>query len=42
VLGQTGSGATLSVLVLIIALVLSIAQIVFLGAKLSPSRRVGA
>jgi raffinose/stachyose/melibiose transport system permease protein len=39
VLGDTGAGATLSVIVLLIALVLSLIQIVFLGASLSPARK---
>lgn len=39
VLGETGSGATLSVIVLIVALVLSLVQIVFFGAQLSPAKR---
>lgn len=38
VLGDTGIGATLSVVVLALALILSIAQIVFLGADLGPTR----
>lgn len=37
VLGDTGSGAALSVIVLVIALVLSLVQIAFFGASLSPS-----
>ena len=39
VLGDTGGGATLSVIVLLVALVLSLVQIVFLGAQLSPARK---
>ncbi|MFB2550435.1 carbohydrate ABC transporter permease [Ensifer soli] len=39
VLGDTGSGAALSVIVLVIALVLSLAQIVMLGARLTPAER---
>ena len=39
VLGDTGAGATLSMIVLLLALVLSIVQIVFLRAELSPARR---
>jgi len=39
VLGDTGGGAVLSVIVLLVALVLSLVQIVFLGAKLSPARK---
>lgn len=39
VLGDTGGGATLSVIVLVIALVLSVVQIAFLGARLSPARK---
>lgn len=41
VLGDTGRGATISVIVLLLALVLSIVQIVYLGADLSPSGRKG-
>lgn len=37
VLGDTGAGATLSVIVLVIALVLSLIQIAFLGARLAPA-----
>jgi multiple sugar transport system permease protein/raffinose/stachyose/melibiose transport system permease protein len=39
VLGDTGGGATLSVIVLVAALVLSVSQIVFFGAQLSPSSK---
>jgi multiple sugar transport system permease protein/raffinose/stachyose/melibiose transport system permease protein len=39
VLGDTGAGATLSVIVLVLALVLSIIQIVFLRARLDPGQR---
>jgi multiple sugar transport system permease protein/raffinose/stachyose/melibiose transport system permease protein len=39
VLGDTGAGAALSVVVLAVALVLSLLQIVFLRAELSPARR---
>lgn len=39
VLGDTGRGATISVIVLLLALILSIVQIVYLGANLSPSGR---
>jgi raffinose/stachyose/melibiose transport system permease protein len=42
VLGETGSGATLSVIVLLVALVLSLVQIVFFGAQLSPAKRKAA
>ena len=42
VLGDTGGGAALSVIVLLIALVLSLVQIVFLGARLTPARRSDA
>jgi raffinose/stachyose/melibiose transport system permease protein len=42
VLGDTGVGATLSVVVLAIALILSVAQIFFLGADLGPTKREGA
>jgi raffinose/stachyose/melibiose transport system permease protein len=38
VIGDTGAGATLSVIVLLVALVLSLVQIVFLGAQLSPAK----
>ena len=38
VLGDTGQGATLSVIVLVIALVLSIVQIAWLGARLAPAK----
>ena len=38
VLGDTGQGATLSVIVLAIALVLSIVQIAWLGARLAPAK----
>lgn len=38
VIGDTGAGATLSVIALLVALVLSILQIVFLKAQLSPER----
>ncbi|MFV0333663.1 MAG: carbohydrate ABC transporter permease [Tropicimonas sp.] len=38
VLGDTGGGAALSVVVLLIALVLSVLQIVFLGTQQSPSK----
>lgn len=38
VLGDTGQGATLSVIVLLLALVLSLVQIAFLGARLAPAR----
>lgn len=38
VLGETGRGAALSVIVLVIALVLSVVQIVFLGTRLSPNQ----
>lgn len=37
VLGDTGSGAALSVIVLVVALVLSLLQIVTLGARLTPA-----
>ena len=39
VVGDTGSGAAISVIVLVIALVLSLVQIVFLGARLTPARK---
>ena len=39
VIGDTGSGAAISVIVLVIALVLSLVQIVFLGASLTPARK---
>jgi raffinose/stachyose/melibiose transport system permease protein len=39
VLGDTGSGAALSVVVLVLALVLSLAQIVLLGARLTPASK---
>ncbi len=39
VLGDTGGGATLSVIVLVIALVLSLVQIAFLGARVTPAAR---
>ncbi|MDQ0471095.1 carbohydrate ABC transporter permease [Labrys wisconsinensis] len=42
VIGDTGGGATLSVIVLAVALVLSLVQIVFLGARLAPARKEGA
>jgi multiple sugar transport system permease protein/raffinose/stachyose/melibiose transport system permease protein len=38
VLGDTGQGATLSVIVLLLALVLSLVQIAFLGARLTPAK----
>jgi ABC-type sugar transport system permease subunit len=38
VLGNTGIGAALSVIVLLVAFLLSVAQIVFLGASLVPAR----
>lgn len=38
VLGDSGRGSALSVIVLVIALALSVVQIVFLGARLSPAR----
>jgi multiple sugar transport system permease protein/raffinose/stachyose/melibiose transport system permease protein len=37
VIGDTGGGATLSVIVLVVALALSIVQIAFLGARLTPA-----
>ncbi|MDR3372116.1 MAG: sugar ABC transporter permease [Ancalomicrobiaceae bacterium] len=37
VLGDTGKGATISVIVLVLALILSLVQIVYLGADLAPS-----
>jgi raffinose/stachyose/melibiose transport system permease protein len=42
VLGDTGVGATLSVVVLALALALSVAQIVFLGADLGPTKHENA
>ena len=39
VLGDTGGGATLSVIVLAVALILSLVQIVFLGAQLTPAKK---
>jgi multiple sugar transport system permease protein/raffinose/stachyose/melibiose transport system permease protein len=39
VLGATGYGATLSMIVLVIALVLSLVQIVAFGTQLAPARR---
>jgi ABC-type sugar transport system permease subunit len=39
VLGNTGIGATLSVIVLMVAFLLSVAQIYFLGASLVPAKR---
>ncbi|MBX5193697.1 sugar ABC transporter permease [Rhizobium sp. NZLR3b] len=39
VLGETGSGAALSVIVLVVALILSLAQIAALGARLSPAAK---
>lgn len=39
VLGDTGSGAALSVIVLVVALVLSLVQIALLGARLSPAAK---
>jgi raffinose/stachyose/melibiose transport system permease protein len=39
VLGDTGAGATLSVIVLLVALVLSLVQIIFFGAQLTPAAR---
>ena len=36
-IGDTGGGATLSVIVLVVALALSIVQIAFLGARLTPA-----
>jgi raffinose/stachyose/melibiose transport system permease protein len=39
VLGDTGGGATLSVIVLVIALVLSLMQIAFLGARLTSAAK---
>jgi raffinose/stachyose/melibiose transport system permease protein len=39
VLGDTGAGATLSVIVLVVALVLSLVQIVYFGARMSPVAR---
>ncbi len=39
VLGDTGRGATISVIVLLLALTLSVIQLVYLGADLSPSGR---
>lgn len=41
VIGDTGGGATLSVIVLVIALVLSLVQIAFLGARLAPAAKAG-
>jgi raffinose/stachyose/melibiose transport system permease protein len=41
VLGDTGGGATLSVIVLVVALVLSLVQIAFLGARLTPTAKEG-
>lgn len=38
VIGDTGQGATLSVIVLLIALVLSLVQIGFLGARMTPAK----
>jgi multiple sugar transport system permease protein/raffinose/stachyose/melibiose transport system permease protein len=38
VLGDTGSGAALSVIVLLIAFALSLLQITIFGARLSPSK----
>ncbi|WP_245435021.1 carbohydrate ABC transporter permease [Rhizobium anhuiense] len=42
VLGDTGSGAALSVIVLVVALGLSLLQIALLGARLSPAAKVQA
>lgn len=42
VLGDTGVGATLSVVVLLLALLLSVAQIVLLGADLGPTKHENA
>lgn len=42
VLGDTGVGATLSVVVLALALILSVAQILLLGADLGPTKRENA
>ena len=42
VLNNTGVGATLSVVVLALALILSIAQIIFLGANLGPTKQEDA
>lgn len=39
VLGDTGSGAALSVIVLVVALVLSLVQIALFGARLSPAAK---
>jgi raffinose/stachyose/melibiose transport system permease protein len=41
VIGDTGGGAALSMIVLVIALVLCLAQILLLGARLGPARRAG-
>jgi raffinose/stachyose/melibiose transport system permease protein len=41
VIGDTGGGATLSVIVLVIALILSLVQIAFLGARLAPAAKAG-
>ena len=41
VLGDTGGGATLSVIVLVVALVLSLVQIAFLGARVTPAAKEG-
>jgi raffinose/stachyose/melibiose transport system permease protein len=41
VLGDTGGGATLSVIVLVVALVLSLVQIAFLGARITPAAKEG-